>query len=167
MTLFIVDANVLIDFLTADLEVLKLASVHLGQIYVAADVVDEVKGLTDKQCAAHGIQVVHASLAQSREAAAHADGLSFQDRICLVLARDAGWTCITNDGALRKACDDAGVNVVWGLELMLRVVAIGGMTKQRAHAAARAIHTANPLHVTAKVVAAFEVRLDGIARQKK
>jgi len=162
--LFIVDANVLIDFMAADLAILKLASVHLGQVYVAAAVVDEVKGLTDAKCAAHGIQVVHGTVAQLREAAEHTDGLSFEDKLCLILARDASWTCITNDGALRNACDDVGVNVVWGLELILKIVAAGGVAKQRARAWARAVHASNPYHVTAKILGDFVTKLSSVRR---
>lgn len=160
--MFIVDANVLIDFLAADLELLKLVSVQ--QVYVASAVVDEVKGLTDAKCAAHGLQIVHGTLAQQREAANHANGLTFEDRLCLILARDAGWACVTNDGALRTACTDAGVNVVWGLELVLKLVAARGATKQRARSTARAIHASNPFHITAKIIAAFEEKLASVKR---
>ncbi|HYX23720.1 MAG TPA: hypothetical protein VFC23_06160, partial [Thermoanaerobaculia bacterium] len=82
--------------------------------------------------------------------------LSFNDRICLILARDGGWTCVTNDRALRKACDGISVPVLWGLELMLDLIADGHLTPESALQAARTIQAANPRHITAEILARFE-----------
>jgi hypothetical protein len=71
----------------------------------------------------------------------------------LVLARDNGWICLSNDGPLREACKAQDVPVVWGLEIMLSLVEGKYLTPAAAIQAAQAIHAVNPMFITAKVLA--------------
>jgi hypothetical protein len=104
----LIDANVVIDYQVADLSVLSLAARHLGEIHVLSTVLEEVDGLTDTDCALIGLQVLEPELAELTEAAGRRGGLSAQDRLCLIVARERGWTCVTNDAVLRRTCDGEG-----------------------------------------------------------
>src|SRR6266702_2300108 len=94
----IMDASVLIDFCEVDRTVLKLVSEHIGQIHVPLPILhDEVDELEMEDCAELGIVLVEPELAMAASAAQRRAGLSFHDHLCLLLARENGWTCVTND----------------------------------------------------------------------
>jgi hypothetical protein len=67
-----------------------------------------VEQLDEAACAELGLVVVDGTLEQLTEAGAGTGRLSFEDRVCLILARDNGWTCVSNDGRLRRECEAAG-----------------------------------------------------------
>ena len=91
-------------------------------------VLEEVNELDEQRSVAFGLAVVEPTLEQLAEAARGVGALSFKDRICLVLARANGWTCITNDVALRQECRDVGIRVFWGLETLAYLVDCGALT---------------------------------------
>lgn len=152
---FIADANVLIDYAQTSPDILGLVARHIGPVYVAAAVLDEVEQLDEAQCQAIGLTPVEGSLAQMTEAAQRGGPLSFQDKLCLVLARDNGWACLSNDGPLREACKAQGVSVVWGLEIMLWLVQARHLDADKAIEVAEAIHLSNPLYITRKIITTF------------
>ncbi len=156
---FIADANVLIDYAKTSPAILGLVTKNVGAVYVAADVLEEVEQLDVAQCLAIGLQVVEGNLAQLTEAAQRGGPLSFEDKLCLVLARDNGWACLSNDGPLREACKAQGVPVVWGLEIMLTLVEGKHLTPAAAIEAAQAIHAVNPMFITAKVLTTFKKKV--------
>jgi len=157
--LLVVDANVLIDFASTDSSVLALVVQHVGGIHVPRDVLEEVEQLTEDTCTRLGMVIVDGTLEQLLEAGATSGGLSFQDRMCLILARDHGWTCVTNDKRLRAACTEVGVGVKWGLQLLLELVAAGVLAAADALALAAEITSANPW-MGEKLLEAFGQKLD-------
>lgn len=158
----LVDASVLIDYCGADLAILALVSRHVARVHVATVVLSEVDDLDESDCAGQGILVVEPTLAQAQEAAAASGKLSFADRTCLIVCRDHGWTCVTNDRRLRDSCKEAGVEARWGLELMLDLVRLGQLPRDNAKRAARRIHELNPVFVPLSVVEAFNAKLDAL-----
>lgn len=142
--MFVLDANVLIDLARADASVLGLLVRHVGLIVVPRDVLVEVVQLDEEACARLNMRIVDGSLEQLAEAAAKGGGLSFADRVCLILARDSGWICVSNDGRLRRACGEAGVEVRWGFELLLALVSAGGMDSDSAIELVEEIASMNP-----------------------
>ena len=156
---FIADANVLIDYAKTSPAILGLVAQHVGPVYVAADVLEEVDQLDVAQCLAIGLKIVDGNLAQLTEASKRGGPLSFEDKLCLVLARDNGWACLSNDGPLREACKAQGVPVVWGLEIMLALVEGKHLTAAAAIQAARAIHVVNRMFITTEVLAAFQKKV--------
>lgn len=152
---FIADANVLIDYAKTNLDILGLVAKHVGQVYIASAILDEVDQLDEVQCQSLGLVTVEANFTQLTEASQRGGPLSFEDKLCLVLARDNGWACLSNDGPLRDACLENGVTVVWGLEIMLQLVETGHLSVDKAIAAAQAIHLINPLYITKKIVTTF------------
>jgi len=139
-----VDANVLIDFVQTDIRVLHLVNRHIGPLCVARDVLDEVSRLDEVACLQLGIRIVDGTLDQIAEAGTHRGGLSFQDWVCLILARDNQWVCVTNDKRLRRRCRELGVEVRWGLQLLLDLVTVGAMAGASAVRCAEAIAEVNP-----------------------
>ena len=106
--LFILDACVLIDFVTTDAMLLKLTSEHVGTVHVASVVLGEVDQLDESSAASLGLHVVEPSLDLSLDAAARGGALSFEDWVSLLVAKDNGWTCVTNDRRLRAECESTG-----------------------------------------------------------
>jgi len=85
--------------------------------------------------------------------------LSFEDRVCLVLARDNRWACVTNEKPLHRECERENVPSIWGLRLMIELVRAGQLTRETAMETARAIQAANPGYVTDEIMARFAVEL--------
>ena len=107
----IVDANVLIDYLDTEPSVLALVAREAGPLFVATEVLAKVDQLDVTVCEELGLSIAVPSLSQLLEAAVRRPGLAFDDVVCLVMARDNGWCCVTNDRALRAACRASDVSV--------------------------------------------------------
>lgn len=82
-------------------------------------------------------------------------GLSIPDTICLLVADRRQWTCVTNEKALRKRCEERGVHVRRGLNLMIELVREGHLGPGRAEKVARAIQKSNPEHIHDGVIEEF------------
>jgi hypothetical protein len=156
--LFILDACVLIDFVAADETVLSAIAQHLGIVHVASTILDEVDGLDEIRASELGLRVVEPPFEILSRASGRRSGLSFQDQVCLLLAVERGWTCVSNDGVLRRACDSDGVPVLWGLEILALLVEAGGIPVDVAVEVAEAIAAVNP-YITADTVARFRARV--------
>ncbi len=158
--LLLLDANVVIDYAITELAVLGLAARHIGRVYVVRSVLDEVEQIRERDFKRLGIEVVEPSLEQLVAAGEAERGrLSFTDRLSLIVAHDSGWTCVTNDRALRKACREQRVPVWWGLQLMLTLVRAGELAPKAALAVARAIHEDNTRHLTAEILDRFALEI--------
>lgn len=160
--LLLADACVLIDFLASGADLLLRLSQGLGTLHVASPVLMEVEGLDEDGCSELGIVVIDPSPVQADEAARARGGLSFPDRVCLVVARDGAMTCLTNDAPLRRACADAGVSTMRSLRCLLELTRLGRMSPAEALRVAEAMHRSNPRHVGAEIVAAFVRELRGL-----
>ncbi len=154
-TVLLTDADVLIDYRESEIKILELVVQHMGRVVVLAPVLDEVQGVTPAQCAQLGIEVVEVETEQLVRATEVESCVSFNDRLCLVACREEGWTCVTNDGALRLLCERHGVATRFGLGLMVDLVAVGALTRRRAMAVARQIQASNPLHINERVIQRF------------
>ncbi len=164
--LLIMDANVLIDLCEADRTAIRLISDHVGQVHVPLPVLrEEVDQIDEAEYADLGIIAVEPPLQTATNAAARRAGLSFHDHLCLLLARDNGWTCVTNDGRLRRECAAEKVPVLWGLETVALLVDGGVLTAKAAEEVGRAIQRANPRFITDEVIAGFLGRI-GLSPRK-
>ena len=159
-TALLADADVLIDYRDSDLAILDLVCQHVGKMVVLPSVLDEVRGVTMADWARLGIKVVEVDTALMHEAAQIESSVSFNDRLCLVVCRAKGWTCVTNDGALRRLCRRHCVDTLFGLGLMIDLVDAGVLTRRRAMAVARRIQASNPSHVNDRVIQRFVSRLN-------
>ena len=157
-SVLLADADVLIDYLQSEFAVLSLVVEHVGHVVVLEQVLDEVRGLTAAQCSRSGIEIVAAETERMFQAAAVESNVSFNDRLCLVMCREERWTCVTNDGALRRLCLVHGVETRYGLGLMVDLVAAGVLTRRHAVSIARQIQASNPFHINERVLERFTVR---------
>jgi predicted nucleic acid-binding protein len=157
----IMDANVLIDFCEADRTILRLVSEHIGPVHVPIPILrEEVQELlADEDHAELGIVPIEPTLEVATEAAGRRAGLSFYDQLCLVLARDNGWTCVTNDGRLRRECEVESVPVLWGLETIALLVDAEVLPVAEAERIGRAIQRSNPRFITDRIMLGFLDRI--------
>lgn len=161
-TVLLADADVLIDYRDSEFEILELAGVHVGRVAVLAPVLAEVRGVTAAKCLRLGIEVLDVETKLMVQAAEIESSVSFNDRLCVVACREEGWTCVTNDGALRRLCERHGVETRFGLGLMVDLVAAGALTRRRAMSVAQQIQASNPLHINERVVARFIAALEEV-----
>ena len=154
-TVLLADADVLIDYRESELAILELVAEHLGRLAVLSSVLDEVRGVTPTQCARLGIEIIEVETERMLQATEVESSVSFNDRLCLIVCREEGWTCVTNDGALRRLCKRHGVETRFGLGLMADLVKAGVLTRRRAVAVARRIQASNPLHINDRVLNRF------------
>jgi hypothetical protein len=148
------DANVLIDYAKTDPSVLGLVSRHVGPVVIPSELLGEVRQLEDSTCERLGLRVVQASLEQLLAAAQRRGRLSFQDHLCLIMAREEGWTCVSNDRQLRAECGRQQVPVRWGLELLLELVSQGVVPVAQALDMAQRVQESNRF-ITPDVVSEF------------
>jgi len=148
----ILDANILIDFYKCDRTIVKLICTYVGQIYLATPVLDEIKQIDEGDCLELGIKLVEPELEQLMLAAEKKGPLSFQDNLCLILAKEHGWTCVTNDKPLRQKCEIEGVALIWGIELICILVESGGLPVEHARDIILKIQRINPKYITDNIV---------------
>lgn len=161
-TVLLADADVLIDYRESELAILALVAQHLGRVTVLPSVLDEVQDVTVQDCVELGIEIVEVETERMLQAATIESRASFNDRLCLVTCREEGWTCVTNDGALRRLCERHGVETRFGLALMVDLVEVGVFTRERAEAVAQRIHSSNPFHINERVLNRFSSALDAL-----
>ena len=163
-TVLLADADVLIDYRDSELAILELVSRHVGRVAVISTVLDEVRRLTTTECARLGIDVIEVETEWMLRAAEVESNISFNDRLCLVVCREEGWTCVTNDRALQRLCKRYAVETRFGLGLMVDLVAAGALPRRRALKVARRMQMSNPLHINDQVLTGFLNMLGNRAR---
>lgn len=143
LRLLLVDACVLIDFAKSDTSVITLASRYVGEVHVATPVFEEVQDLDPAMAASLGIRLYEPTLEMLAAAAAKRGRLSFQDRLCLLIAKANGWTCVSNDRRLRESCEEESVAVMWGFELLALLVEQKALSATAARDIAKSIAASN------------------------
>lgn len=118
----VADANVLIDYAKTDPSILTMHVRHFGPIFVPSVILDEVDQLDVAECESLGLTIVAEPLEILLAATEHRRPLSFEDQVCLLLARANQWTCVTNEKPLHRACKREKVASIWGLRLMIELV---------------------------------------------
>ena len=139
----ITDANVLIDYLDADKKILNLIPGLFKETTIPIDVLNEVEQITIKQITACGFTVYYPDTETYYKAANSENGLSFQDNICIIDSKKNGWGIITNDTRMRSKCEEEGVELFWGLQLMVILVEKGRLSKDEAIKAGEKIEANN------------------------
>ncbi len=148
----ILDANILIDFYRCDPTIIKLICSYVGQIYLATPVLDEINEIDESDCVELGIVLVEPELEQVMLASKRKGPLSFQDNLCLILAKENNWTCVTNDKPLRKRGESEGVPLLWGLELICILVEYEGLPVEHARNIILEIQEMNPKYITEDII---------------
>ena len=153
--ILLADADVLIDYAHSELSILQLVSQHIGLLRVLREVLREVNELSVRRCREFDITVVRLPTALLLRAGAVTPALSFSDRLCVIACEEYGWTCVSNDGAVGKACKQRDVAWRRGLGLMVDLVRKGALESHRAIRVATMIHQSNPRHINERVLKAF------------
>ena len=160
--LFILDASVLIDLHATEPAVLALISTHVGALHLASTMhSEEVPTLSVDDCAALAIRIVEPSLEILATAAKKIPGLSFHDRVCMFLARERAWTCLTNDARLRRECKAREITFQWGLEPVVELVNAGHLERAKAKELIAALQERSPGHYKARVAQRFLKAIGG------
>lgn len=152
------DANVLIDYAKANKKVLQLAAKHLCEVYVPTPILKEVKDITGAELQRLGVVAFEPTLEQVVLAADRPLGLSFEDQLCFLIAKEQGWTCATNDKQLRNQCVASGVPIIWGLEIMLCLNKAGHLNRAEAEKTAEKICEVNK-YIGQSVIKKFVAKL--------
>jgi hypothetical protein len=105
---------VLIDYQKSDFSVLGLVNKHVGEVHVLTTILEKVEGLDVVDCERLGLKAVEPELNQLTLAATKRGQLSFRDHLCLLVASDSGFVCVTNDKPLRKACSARKASASYG-----------------------------------------------------
>ncbi len=82
--------------------------------------------------------------------------LSFSDRVCFMVARRDGFTCVTNDGNLRKRCRRDNVPVFRSLKLLSELHSQGGISTEDVLEVATRIHEINSRYITSEILERFK-----------
>lgn len=151
----VMDASVLIDYCAADRTILRSISEHVGRVVVPSVILAEVDALDEAACGELGIDIVEPPTEMLLAADDRPRGLTVEDFVCLKMAHENNWNCVTNDGRLRARCQDLNVAILWGLEPMAMLVRDGNLGIDEAKATAEAIHQSNPYFVTREIVDRF------------
>lgn len=144
MRVLLFDSNVLIDYFDAEPTVFASVARSVGEIYVVSTVLAEVGQIDESQAIDLGLRIFEPDFATLSAAAVGGGKLSFQDKLCLAVARAEGMTCVTNDIALRTRCAEEKVEILWGLELLLLAVDKGGLLGEEAREIGTKICGVNP-----------------------
>jgi len=146
------DANILIDFCKCDKAITKMICQNIGQIHLTTPVLDEINEIDVDDCLEMGIILVEPELEMAILAAEQKGPLSFEDNLCLLMAKQYGWTCVTNDKPLRRKCESEGVPLFWGIELICILVEAGGCLADQAKEMILEIQKLNPKYITDSIV---------------
>lgn len=118
----VIDANVLIDFLDTEENLLHLYSKHISTLVTPEQVFDEVKQLSESKSEQLLIQIPTATDEQVNKALdlyLTNRRNTFPDYLCYIFARDLQSPLITNDTRLSKYCSLEGIEVIRGLRVIL------------------------------------------------
>lgn len=139
------DACVLIDFCKEDVNLLGLASQHIGKIIVPKPILSkEVHQLTLEECDRLGLVIYTPTESQLDRAAIPRKGLSERDKLCLFISIDEGYSLFTNDINLLKAAAKENVGAHWGLEILVRLAHKNIISQKEATNRARSICRRTP-----------------------
>ncbi len=164
LPVLITDSCVLIDYAKSARDAIErlceVTSVFVPRILL----VEEVRDLTLTDAEEIGLTIVDPPLELVQKAARLPKPLSFYDWLCVLMASENRWTCVSNDRRLRATCRERGVATQWSLEPLVLLVVEAEMNRDKAIAIARAMAELNP-YLGRAVVDRFIKRLqDVVAR---
>lgn len=155
------DANVLIDYVESDITMLAVYSSEIEQVIIPESIFDEVEQLSLPECERYGLQVVEENMDEMMRASTEVHGpLSYQDKVCLYHTKsmdDA--TCITNEKALKRFCEEQDIPVKPGLKLMIELVDHDKIDAEVVIGLALKIQENNPLFINDAVIEDFKAKV--------
>ena len=134
----LLDTCVVSDFIEVDAEIIRLATKCFGRLHIPNVLMDELtKRFSYDALDALELLVINVSeelvddaiLFRSKEGMSR---LSVYDCVCFLTAQKYSYTCVTNDLRLQNICKKRGVQVWWGLEIVLKLYDLDAISFQRA-----------------------------------
>lgn len=165
--MYVADACVLLDLIDADSSVVPLASSHLGQILIPDVVLSMAGALDATKCRRLGVKVRECEVDRLVKAAGPRRGTSFEDRVCLILAREEGWTVLTHERVVRAACEADGIPSACAFDLVCLLQEGGHLTPSRAVGVARNLREVNPRCLTDEQLEAYVRRTSAVLGQSR
>lgn len=84
---------------------------------------------------------------------------SFEDALCLMIAKERGWTCVSNDRRLRFAFGTENVPVLWGFDILMLLVDARALSASAASDMATRI-ASNNKRIGAEVLSRLLAKID-------
>ncbi len=166
-TPIICDANVLIDYFEADKRILTLVVRHAGPILVPSSVLDEVDQIDVEEAGRLGLMIIEPEDIHVIQSGTQGGPLSRNDKLIIAIAKDKRYICWTNDSHLRKRCENNGIHVYWGLEMMLRLCQMRCLSKHTAIRTARKIQKNNSAFVSPDIIDQFEFKVKELFKTRR
>ena len=139
------DADVLIDFIKVDRNILRSIVKYVGQVLVLGDTVEKVRDVrSEDELTELGLTVILPDFRDAFAATSMSGRISYDDWLCFLTARRNECRCASNNKHLRSACIREGIPVIWGIELLAMLAESGGISKEKALSTAAAISKINP-----------------------
>ena len=142
-TIIVCDANVLIDYFDNNKSIISKCTAHNYEIHVPRQILEEIRQMDETAAVLIGLKIYEPTLAQLLEAKSLNGPLSFQDWLCLIISRDEGWTCLTNEKALYKKCQVESIEVIRGFSIMYELCKNGQLSKKESIDTATRIKVSN------------------------
>lgn len=161
------DANVLIHFLEADEQILRVSSTAVAPIKVPLPVFNEVKHLTEARCKKLSLEIELGTTDQLLEAAANRGALSFADWTCWILARDHSYVVLTADGPLRDKCQAHGTSTLRTFDVLVELVERNLLRAAAACAVAKRIRDRNEKFIPFEALLELEGRVKAIENERR
>lgn len=124
----ILDVNILFDLFKCDEDLIPLISNGVGKIQMASSVLEQIKFINESDCNSLGIHLIEPNAMQLFSAMTRRGTLSFFDHLCLILAKENGWTCVTNSNPLRRECEIESVPFIWRNDIIRHIALSGAIT---------------------------------------
>jgi hypothetical protein len=129
--LFVADAGSLLDIAEADPSLIQLVTTHVGDLRIPVPALVKINNAKAREIQRLGVSIHECTTENLIEAGPNRLNLSFEERLCLITARDEKWTLVTHDLVLKRACDADGLTSACALDLLLQLLKgahIGGET---------------------------------------
>ena len=159
---FVMDACVIIDYCDSHSQDIleQLVSVCRRVIVSVLTPGGKAKSLSFEDCSRIGIKIMEAIQLTDTS------GLSFDDSVNLILARDTSSTLVTNDKTLCLRASRDQIPFMRGLRIMSLLVQTGRLGVNEALRTAKLIGKINPNFITGEIIKKFELEFVNIKRMK-
>ncbi len=157
--ILVADADVLANYYECGCGVLELIARHIAKVVVLEPVLHKTDALTPGQCRELGVEIVETHTKWLLQAAETSITVDFNDYVCLLACIDKNWTCVTNEGPLRRLCLRHNVPTQYGIGPVEHMVAAGVLTQQRGIAIAQRMQGLHPFHRNERAIARFTAEL--------
>jgi hypothetical protein len=162
--IIVCDANVIIDYFDNNKSVLSKCAAINYETHVPRQILEEVGQMDEAAAVSIGLKIYEPELSQLLESKLLKGTLSFQDWLCLIISRDEGWTCLTNEKPLYKKCQAEGVEVIRGFSIMYDLCSNGHLSKKESIDTATKIKNSNKM-IAEKVLNDFIQMIEKLSGQ--